>query len=1454
MAEFRLGRLKFNWRGDWVLSTAYVIDDIVKYGANTYVCKANHTSAGNENLFYTNDLASNWSLHTEGITNKGNWTANYWYKINDVFKYGNTQYRVTAGHTSPTEFDPDASTITDYLSSFNYEDTWSSATEYQTGDVVAYGGYTYVAKRKNINLPPAYNLSADWDILTTGFNVTGEYNSTVDYKQGDLALYGGYTYVAISTSTNVVPTTVASWSLVNKGLAWRGQWTSGTQYNLGDAVKKLSNSYIGVATFGNLNQDPSTDSNGDYWNVLAEGAAANVMTTEGDLVYYTTGAARLPVGADGQVLAVSPEGVPQWENNSTTHPVYYVTEEGNDFTNDGSSISRSFHSVRHACGIATGPASIYVKAGVYNETLPIVVPPEVTIVGDNLRTSKVKAAGHYDHTFVSAVVDCITPNTGSQKSVSGATYDSNTGNLVLTIGSHTLSTSNTIQIGNRTLTFTCSQDNYASQHAYPRPGKDPAAGATLAITATTGSSITVNVGKGADAWHQVLTLASVPTATYTPSAINYNPTSGDMVCTIGAHDLVSNDSIKIVTDSLTFTCNYNGDGNTTNKTYPRASGATGTVAGYDYAHDTVLPIKEVTATTITVNVNGGQGAITDTTVHNFVSASTGAIQKASPYISYGSIITNGAGTKTASILDSSFDEKTRVEIRPITGGKWTTSDTWENGVSPVSITSIETRENSTSTMFLMSDKTMLKDLFMEGMNGFIKASIAATRSGTINGTIVEGSDFFPDLVGTTVSGSGVTAASKVIQFISTTKVEVDKVQTVSSTSLTFTATPDDLNNATVKGTFVRLNPESRVLKSPYISNCSASSKFGVGAIVDGNVHRQFKDDSNTPSNKSIVFDSFTNIHDHGVGFWVTSGAAAEMVSSFTYYCHISYCATRGGRIRSLAGNSSWGNYGIVSSGFSPIEKFRAGTIEGLILEIDPDTQSASPAGGFTIGEEIRGSTSQAIGIVNSKQGAGEKNLYYSVRTKGPIGVGTGFLPNETITGRTSGCTANVIANGITGNRGQSGRTLVCAGLTTSPTLEINGSIEFVTGSGNGGFNNQQITGADPFTFVISGVSQVGPTGKGNVFIDRGEWSSTGAAHTGGNTTFVQYTPTGSYAQFLVPAGASDTTWSVNTISGFNPGQYALMPTSNELVKVVSFPNANSMNVQRNQDGAGTPISHAIGEQFTSIGQTSVLSPTSCEVFKDFVGVDTSFRAVDPDGFHGSIGKYLKIDNEFIKVTGINTDNYGVTTLTLVEEKAAKCFDEQEIRIRYIFSQSRLTGHDFLQVGSGGTSTTNWPSAPLQDPIQANEIQESYPGRVFYVSTDQDGNFRVGRYFRVNQATGAATLNANSFDLSGLTSLQLGSIGAQLGAQINEFSTDGTLSQNSNEKVPTQAAVKTYVDTKDAERDAAGLLMAHNHTTLGLATERSQTQTDITNLTNSTNTDLALNRTDSQSRTFFVGLS
>jgi hypothetical protein len=127
----------------------------------------------------------------------------------------------------------------------------------------------------------------------------------------------------------------------------------------------------------------------------------------------------------------------------------------------------------------------------------------------------------------------------------------------------------------------------------------------------------------------------------------------------------------------------------------------------------------------------------------------------------------------------------------------------------------------------------------------------------------------------------------------------------------------------------------------------------------------------------------------------------------------------------------------------------------------------------------------------------------------------------------------------------------------------------------------------------------------------------------------------------------------------------------------------------------------------------------------------------------------------------------------------------------------LTGHDFLQVGTGGTDTTNWPNNPTQTPSQADQVitNTTDPGRVYYTATDDLGNFYVGDQFKVDQATGNVTLDASAFNLSGLESLRLGSVGGLIGAAVGEFSTDGTLSQNSDTKVPTQKAVKTYVDAE-----------------------------------------------------------
>jgi hypothetical protein len=140
--------------------------------------------------------------------------------------------------------------------------------------------------------------------------------------------------------------------------------------------------------------------------------------------------------------------------------------------------------------------------------------------------------------------------------------------------------------------------------------------------------------------------------------------------------------------------------------------------------------------------------------------------------------------------------------------------------------------------------------------------------------------------------------------------------------------------------------------------------------------------------------------------------------------------------------------------------------------------------------------------------------------------------------------------------------------------------------------------------------------------------------------------------------------------------------------------------------------------------------------------------------------------------------------------------ESTATLRIQYSQARLTGHDFLNVGTGGFVSSNYPDSPIYNPIQANETVESGGGRVFFTSTDQDGNFRVGDLFTIQQSTGVATLNADAFNIAGLNELTLGAVALGGGsATIREFSTDPFFTENSDDIVPTQRAIKAYISSQ-----------------------------------------------------------
>jgi len=335
MADFKLGRIKFKWRGDWAVSTAYLVDDIAKYGGNTYVCIANHTSQSSTSGFYTDFQSSSyWQLHTEGLFFKGDWAQSTFYKLNDLVKYGAFQYRCILQHTSSSSF-AIGSNWQVYTEGLQWEDTYNAGTTYQDGDVVTYGGYTYVY----INSTPASGQTPTdnsyWDVVTTGFKALGEYSHGTAYKTGDTIQYGGNNYVAIANNTNEYPAVQATgatnssyWTLNIEGFKFRSAYDSGTTYNIGDVVRYSGTSYVQLKD-RQQGVTPGTDAT--VWEAMAVGSETNVMSESGDMIINNASGSptRLDLGPAGAILT-SNGTIPEWRYDEGSRNVIYVANSGND--------------------------------------------------------------------------------------------------------------------------------------------------------------------------------------------------------------------------------------------------------------------------------------------------------------------------------------------------------------------------------------------------------------------------------------------------------------------------------------------------------------------------------------------------------------------------------------------------------------------------------------------------------------------------------------------------------------------------------------------------------------------------------------------------------------------------------------------------------------------------------------------------------------------------------------------------------------------------------------------------------------------------------------------------------------------------------------------------------------------------------------------------------------------
>ena len=392
-----------NWRTDWAVSTRYTVDDIAKYGAISYRCLTGHISAATLDSGLENDQAK-WEIFLEGIEYKGDWTTAIRYKRFDVVKSGGSLWRSLTGHTSSSSLRADGANWSIWVPGLEFETIWINNVEYDAGDIVVYGGYAYTALTNNTGSVPSVNGLAqdtgDWELLKQGYKHLGDWTSSTAYKTGEVIRDQGYLYIAIADSTGTKPDTdTAKWQILVTGRKWKASWLDNVEYHLGDVVTYAGVAYICIARHLGTESDNRPDldienETDNYWIVLIQGTASNVLQYRGDLrTHDGTSHLRYAVGAPGNVLKASAGNI-IWENFEEVPNVVYVAPSGADVPGAGLTVNAPFKTVRYACeyiGITydndTVNTTIFVKTGIYEEVLPIKLPRNCALVGDELRST-----------------------------------------------------------------------------------------------------------------------------------------------------------------------------------------------------------------------------------------------------------------------------------------------------------------------------------------------------------------------------------------------------------------------------------------------------------------------------------------------------------------------------------------------------------------------------------------------------------------------------------------------------------------------------------------------------------------------------------------------------------------------------------------------------------------------------------------------------------------------------------------------------------------------------------------------------------------------------------------------------------------------------------------------------------------------------------------------------------
>ena len=1350
-----LGKLRFQFRGAYSNSTEYEANDVVKYGANLYVYTSGLKSTGNT----PSSGSIYWDLMIEGFKFEGVFDSATTYNIGDGFSYGGTVYVTLKNSVSgmyPTgSSDSNYSTFIDGL---QFESDYVATTAYQKNDIVTYGGKSYIA----INDLPGGIVgqlptnSSYWRKFSEGTEFKGAYSGGNVYKPGDVVQQGGNLYISQDSQPPADSIGTGGWTQFSEGLSFKDSYNPATNYYKNEVVTLGGNLY--KADRDNI-KGLQPDSDGILWKALAR--AQNYRGDYDNTKTYNINDTVSWGGAYYQAINTTTGNYPELSTNSWTKMSSGLQSRGDWSTG----------TLYYKDDIVIRGGSNYIATA--RHTAATTFDSDSASWQAFNRGSRFR--GSYDSSAVYLKDDVVQYSTSSYIAIADSFNSSGNFTSELSASKWQIYAAGGSSVlpslagaGDKGK-FVSSPDGTTLAWAYP--------GATQNVyyVATDGEDDS-NIGSTIDAaWKTVnfaMSMVTGPATVY----IKEGTYSENLPITVPANVTVR------------------GDGQRNTVIEPLVGDSQETMF---YLNNGVLMedlmFKGLTGFALDSS-NGEPDNIEKATIGGvYLRLDPAAVITKSPYIKECSAFSTGG---VGALIDGGLN-----------------SNAYNNG-SMIFHTYTQIHNGGAGFFVRRKGKAEIVSCFTYYCDfGFATSGGAKIRALNCNnsygtyGSMAGGYDSTETVITGNVRGAQ-------LNYDGNTLVGADFE---AGKFLTGIAESGSVTHITRASNGVITSPAHGIVSGQRIQftagNFSQRSSDSAGNRGKGAGHSH--------NNRGALAQG----QSWGMTYDSTATYIAQAIDSNTFRLFTDSALTTGINT-SLAGFGYDSNAGITDILRQNPMRF---TLNNQSFLNDSYTQiSVSGVSGTTQVNNQWYAVDQTVGNFVYLR-ASEHNDIRVRRMADRKTYMSGTIGGTTYTFGGSAVTA------LTMYKGSRYRFFIDSANAIAAT-DVNtsgangGRLTFGQGPNTGSWTN----GAGPADFV-TGVSIASPIDPSStrVYNNRlsftadsagsGAKADSGAegliVYTGNTpvgTTYLHFDSADSAAQNVITVTmGTPPTIDASSYTVYSTGGTAFFNDSGEMFDSAKWtsiaPSAYIVNSQVSQSKVYiTDIVHPgfkdnqfIKDSSGAVSATT-LSSNAVTGQKGFIVALKNVDSVPKPGislsFYGD-----SADKSYVVQTVSNYESAGGNVvLTLAQEKITASDSNTAATMRYGYSQVRLTGHDFLSIGTGGIVTTNYPGLPTQNASQGNEVIEKAPGRVYYVSTDQDGNFRVGNYFRIDQATGRATLDASAFDLSGLTSLKLGSIGAQIGETINEFSSDGTMSGNSNTAVPTEAAVRTFVRATGSDVATKGI--------------------------------------------------